>query len=367
MRELVLQEKISDLTQLAMSRRFPLRAEIDVTYRCNFKCIHCYNSPFQKTIPQSSEITNAQIKKIIDELVDLGSFSMAFTGGEPLLRKDILDILWYARSKGIYVSLFTNGYFVNKKLAREFRFMNLSVHLTVNACRESTLKKITGVKGAFKRLMKTVSLLKENRVDFMIKSCLMRANKEEFVGISTLARRLKVPFKFDITVGLRIDGGRDKVHLRVPLQEGIKIRRLCFPEMFDRNDRSRKPREIITSIGNHNRYLKYCSAGFDFVHINALGEMNMCVGLTIPRYNVLNGSVKEGWELIKGIVDFYRGRNKLEKICDSCEVKKYCFMCPARVYLETGKLYSCSPFTYQEALINKEHIRGLREETMCQP
>jgi len=80
-----------------------LLAMVELTYRCNFKCIHCYNTLRQKMSSSKFELSTSQIFHLIDQLVELGNFKVAFTGGEALLRRDIFDILWYARKNGLII------------------------------------------------------------------------------------------------------------------------------------------------------------------------------------------------------------------------------------------------------------------------
>jgi MoaA/NifB/PqqE/SkfB family radical SAM enzyme len=85
---------------------FPLRVMFELTYRCNFKCPHCY-VPFKYR--KCKELETKEVFAILDQLKDIGCFYLGFTGGEPFMRKDILDILWYAKKKGFEIIIYTNG------------------------------------------------------------------------------------------------------------------------------------------------------------------------------------------------------------------------------------------------------------------
>jgi len=83
----------------------PLRMDLALTFRCQNNCVHCYAGGPHET----SELTTEQWKKVIDRLHQIGVFIFTFTGGEPTLREDLPELLFYAQNKGIVTGLITNG------------------------------------------------------------------------------------------------------------------------------------------------------------------------------------------------------------------------------------------------------------------
>lgn len=94
-----------------LGKRTPLLIGWALTNRCNLRCRYCSSSAFE-----SKELTTKQISSIIDELAAIGCARIAFTGGEPLLRDDIGDIVNYSKSKGIHTGLNSNGILFTKKI-----------------------------------------------------------------------------------------------------------------------------------------------------------------------------------------------------------------------------------------------------------
>src|SRR5215217_2962026 len=82
----------------------PLYVQIELTWRCNWRCVHCYQDRHDLQI-----LTTDQVKALIKELHDNGTMHIVITGGEPLLRKDIFEILEYIRSNDIIITLYSNG------------------------------------------------------------------------------------------------------------------------------------------------------------------------------------------------------------------------------------------------------------------
>ncbi len=115
--------------------------------RCNLKCVHCYAQ--SRDIEYKNELTTQQGKDLIDDLAQFGAPVILFSGGEPLMRKDLPELALYARSKGMRAVISTNGTLIDKKMAKVLKEIGLSyVGVSLDGMRE-TNDKFRGVKGAF--------------------------------------------------------------------------------------------------------------------------------------------------------------------------------------------------------------------------
>ncbi len=106
--------------QRVSTKRIPISGSMEVTQRCNNQCLHCYNN-LSAGDPKArdEELSFAEYRQIIDELVDAGCLWLLFTGGEIFIRKDFFDIYTYARQKGLLITLFTNGTLITSDIADE--------------------------------------------------------------------------------------------------------------------------------------------------------------------------------------------------------------------------------------------------------
>src|SRR5216683_1435682 len=111
---------MADLNQRALLHGIPLSVHLDVTYRCNERCEHCYLDH-----TGDGEMTTAEIKTVLDQLAAAGVFFLAISGGEPLVRPDCFEIIEYARALGFNVKLKTNAVLIREKQARRLRELNV--------------------------------------------------------------------------------------------------------------------------------------------------------------------------------------------------------------------------------------------------
>ena len=98
----------------AREQKIPSRVMFELTYRCNFRCLHCYLSPDKK-----KELNTKEVFLVLDQLKDAGTFHIGFTGGEPFLRRDLFQILDHAKKCGFRISLLTNGFLINRDNAKK--------------------------------------------------------------------------------------------------------------------------------------------------------------------------------------------------------------------------------------------------------
>ncbi len=97
--------------------RYPLAGQWELTCRCNLRCVMCYTDPFNTPEKIRQELTYPEITRILDELQEAGCVELCLTGGEPLARKDFLDIYSYAKGKGFLLTVFTNGTLITPEIA----------------------------------------------------------------------------------------------------------------------------------------------------------------------------------------------------------------------------------------------------------
>jgi len=130
----------------------PVIAGLEVTYSCNLSCKHCY-----VVGGNARELDLNEYYKLIDDLFDLGTFCIVFTGGEPLLRKDFFDIAGYAKRKGFLIVLFTNGTLIDEETADKIKGNGFwKIEISIYGGTAKTHDHITQRKGSFEQTLSAV-------------------------------------------------------------------------------------------------------------------------------------------------------------------------------------------------------------------
>ncbi|SDK82957.1 12,18-didecarboxysiroheme deacetylase [Maridesulfovibrio ferrireducens] len=163
----------------------------NMTRRCNLKCVHCYA---QAVDPEGKdEISTSQAKTIIDDLAQFGAPVMLFSGGEPLVRKDLVELAHYTVGKGMRAVISTNGTLITKDKAKELKEVGLSyVGISLDGG-EETHDKFRGVKGSFKKALQGVENCKAEGLKVGLRFTLNKHNWKEVPTIFKLLKELEVP------------------------------------------------------------------------------------------------------------------------------------------------------------------------------
>ena len=158
------------------------------TRKCNLMCRHCYAAA-NGTGATADELTTDEALRMIDDLAAFGCPVLLFSGGEPCLRPDLVELMAYARKKGLRVVLSTNGTLIDAKLARRFAAIGLSyAGVSVDGL-EATHDTFRGVPGAFGRALEGLRQAKAAGIRVGLRMTLGRGNHREIPAVFDLMRR----------------------------------------------------------------------------------------------------------------------------------------------------------------------------------
>jgi len=162
----------------------PLAAIWEITRRCNLRCKHCFSDSGR---PEDDELSTEEAKRVVDILEDRKVFYINFTGGEPLLRPDMLDILKYASAKKLSINLSTNGSLVTEEIAEALQSTNVfQVQISIDGT-EDQHDRFRGVRGSFQQALQAIKLLKEAEIDIAISTTVNKSNISQISEIIDLA------------------------------------------------------------------------------------------------------------------------------------------------------------------------------------
>ena len=149
----------------------------NMTRRCNLKCIHCYSNSADIEYPD--ELTTEEGKKLIDDLAAFGSPVILFSGGEPLIRKDLLELAQYATDKGMRAVISTNGTLITKEIAAKLQKIGLSyVGVSLDGLAK-THDRFRGKKGAFAAAIEGIRNCRDAGIKVGIR---FTVNKHNLIG-----------------------------------------------------------------------------------------------------------------------------------------------------------------------------------------
>jgi Fe-coproporphyrin III synthase len=163
----------------------------NMTRRCNLRCIHCYSS--SQNIDYPDELTTEEARTMIRDLAAFGAPVLLFSGGEPLMRKDLPDLAQYAVDQGMRAVISTNGTLITKGKAALFRKIGLSyVGISLDGTR-ATHDFFRGVSGAFDQALKGLHNCQEAGIKVGVRFTVNRHNVADVPAIFDLLEKESIP------------------------------------------------------------------------------------------------------------------------------------------------------------------------------
>ncbi len=342
--------------------RYPFSATFELTSRCNLNCAHCYiNQPANDPAVRQRELTTAQVKQVIDEMVAAGVLFLTLTGGEPLLRPDFAEIYTYALRKGLLVTLFTNGTLLSDELLRLLTDMRpFNVEISIYGATATVFEQVTRLPGSFTRCYRAIDRILEAGLPLTLKSELMTLNAHELEPMKALAERLGVKFRYDGLLWPRIDGrGEFPRAVQLPLENLVA---------FDNQDPERQDElavelERLKGLTTRDARVFSCGAGLHSFHLDSEGRMSICMMVRQPAYNLLEMPLIEAWEALGKLREMKR--NAVSK-CQSCPTNTLCTHCPGWSLAVHHDFESVVEFTCEHGLLRSKNAINIKNRQMME-
>lgn len=312
--------------------RTPTDVSIEVSHRCPLECVHCYNNlPMADAAARRRELTTDEHKRVVDELAELGCLWVCYTGGEIFARADFLDIYLHAKSRGMLITLFTNGTLITERIA-DVLAQNppFIVEITLYGRTKATYEALTGIPGSFEKCLRGIRLLLERKVPLKLKTVAISTNKHELRAMKEFAAELGVEFKFDAMMNPRIDCSGSPLEVRLTPAEVVALD-LDDPERIA-GFRALSTHGAVPALPGEAKELYECGGGVNSFALDPYGDMTICVLSHKDKYNVRDGSVREGWE---NFLRRVRGK-RITRVtkCTTCALSSLCGSCAAFGELE---------------------------------
>lgn len=317
---------LQQVTEKALAGNIPLSVQLDLTYRCNERCVHCYLDH-----EDHGEMTTAEIKHLLDEMADAGVFILTLSGGEIFLRKDFFEILEYARlERQFCVKLKTNAIMIHERQAARIREIGVeSIQISIYSHRPEVHDAITLVPGSLQRSLDAARFLKSQGLRVIFANVLMVQNLQDYQGVRALAEELGVECTLDPTITPMMDGDRSVL--------GLGVNHEALRQVFCDRALVGDVEEFCTIAApadDEGLSALPCSAGHTACYVSPYGDVFPCVQFPLPTGNVRNERFLDIWRHSERMKEVRSIRLKDLTTCTSCSHVGSCTRCPGLAFME---------------------------------
>lgn len=340
----------------------------ETTVACNLECTHCRRLEVAKELARS-DLTHEDGLRLIDQIAEVGSPILVFSGGEPLMRPDLFDLAAHARDRALRIALASNGTMINPALAQriaETGFERVSVSLD-GACSQ-THDEFRRQIGSFNLANNAMRLLKAAGVATQLNCTIARHNQHELAAVLRLGESLgaeAVHYFLLVPVGCgeqiaddqmlsarEIETRLSELH-KLATDTELEIKATCAPHYYRivrqkavearREGRAPSP----ATRGGHHPMTKGCLAGTAVCFVSHQGNVFPCGYLPVSAGNVRTESFADIWNNSE-IFTRLRDTGLLTGKCGACEYRNVCGGCRARAFYQYGDYLDEEPFCAYE-------------------
>ena len=341
----------------------PLVLSWNVNRQCNLKCPHCYiNATDKKPI---NELTTEEAKNLIDQICEVSKPLLILSGGEPLLRPDIYELIRYGASKGLKMGLGSNGSLIDDAAAKKLKEAGIeTVSISLDSHIPEQHDEFRGVKGSWEKAVNAIKALRKNGVLVQVNTTLTQQNYDQIDDIMSLAESIGVEnfhlfFLVPTGRGVKIADispakyeSMIKTTFAKASRHKLNVRPSCAPQFM----------RIAKDMGlDMSRWIRGCIAGLYYCRVYPNGDITPCPYLPIKLGNIREKTFKEIWfnaEMFKILRDF----DALKGKCGECEHRTICGGCRARAYGLSSDFIDYCGDLHEPAELNRDY---LTEDPWC--
>lgn len=322
---------MESLNRRALDAGVPLGVHIDLTWRCNERCIHCYLDH-----DDAAELTLPELRGLLDRMAEAGVFFVTFSGGEIFLRKDLEQIVAHARARSFDIKLKTNALLIGPAQAAWISRLGVhQVQVSVYSHRADVHDAITKVKGSLDRSLRAIARLRGMGIRVVIACVLMRQNAGDYEGVRQLAAGLGVEFTLDPTITPHLNDYGSLRDLNVSAPELASL--FHNTELTGNADICQPPPPVDDDLLESTP----CSAGHTSCYVSPHGDVWPCVQFPIVCGNVRTADFLEIWNDSPQFREVRAIRARDLTTCSGCGHVGTCSRCPGLAYME-GSMYGPS-------------------------
>jgi len=315
------------------ARFVPLILSWNVTRECNLNCSHCYINATDRKL--ENELTTEEGKRLIDQICEVSKPLLVLSGGEPLLRPDVYELIEYGSSKGLKMGLGSNGSLIDDTVAKKLKKAGITtVSISIDSHIAAQHDDFRGVIGSWEKAVNAIKVLRANNILVQVNTTLTHDNYDQIDDIMSFSENIGVEnfhlfFLVPTGRGIKIDDISPQKYENMITntfakvsKHRLNVRPSCAPQFM----------RIAQGMGlDMRQWIRGCIAGMYYCRIYSNGDITPCPYLPVKVGNVREESFKEIWknaDMFKAL----RDTSTLTGKCGECDYKTLCGGCRARAY-----------------------------------
>ena len=330
--------------------------QIEVTARCNERCIHCYIPNEKKNEGQDMELS--LILRVLDEAKAMGTLQVTLSGGELFMHKEIATILRHARNNDFSISILSNLILLTDEHVTLLKEINPSiVQVSLYSMKAEEHDAITQVKGSFVKTKNAIERLVEANIPLQISCPVMKLNRTSYKDVLIYANKLRTKAQTDFIMMAQADQNVNNLAQRISIDETAELitDMLQFDQDYIDTTIQQEPKSVDIEKYKNS---PVCGVGVDNICLTSNGDYYPCAGWQgLILGNAYKQSLKEIWETSEPIKQLRKITNSSFPECIICEAKDYCAMCLVRNYNENnGDMFKITKHFCDVAFLNKRMV-----------
>lgn len=319
--------KKSELNRIVLKELAPRVVLLEITQRCNFKCVHCIRDCPDHPAPDP--LRTEDWKRVIDDVAALGGMAVSFTGGEATVRDDLVELLEHARRRGLSLSLKSNGANLTDALCRRLHAAGLRrMEVSLYGATRASHERCTLVPGTFRRTVEGILRARRAGIHVTVKYFAFRWNAFEFDRVMEWVKSHQPLMSGDRDYFLiRTDFGRTFGPETWATEEQIAYLEDRWPVRKGEGSRNGAP------------YVRTCTMGLSTACVTYAGDVLPCIMVRRSAGNVLERPLRDLWYDRAAFRPFRTLASEKFTSCNSCDQVSNCRICPGIHLSITGSLY----------------------------
>lgn len=273
-------------------KNIPWVAEFSITYNCQCKCLHCSVADYLNKGKTAEELTTSQCKDILLQIKKIGIPKVDFFGGEPLIRKDIIELSKFGASIGLFVSITTNALNITRDVIKELKLAKVSyVSISLDSADENKHDYLRGINGTYKKVLESVKFCSEEGLPCLISTYITR---KDIICSSPISKDSNLEKIITLSKQIKASG----IRILFPIISGkwLEDKEKAFTQI--------EQEQVLSSLDYSFAFIEgaYCVAKGKKVcqslngrmfNISPYGDVQLCV--TYPRSfgNIKDKSLKD--------------------------------------------------------------------------